>query len=91
MTSKPKEKPLGMRIGENAFCIVYLVFALPDDGLKYAPPIESRTDVVLRFLSFIITSAPVSLPKISFIVISFHNFKYWNKSEKQIFRFSNLF
>ena len=28
MTSKPKEKPLGMRIGENVFCIGYLVFAL---------------------------------------------------------------
>lgn len=28
MTSKTKEKPLGMRIGENAFCIGYLVFAL---------------------------------------------------------------
>ena len=28
MTSKTKEKPLGMRIGENAFCIGYLAFAL---------------------------------------------------------------
>ncbi|MBQ6588283.1 MAG: hypothetical protein IJI01_06360 [Butyrivibrio sp.] len=28
MTSKSKEKPLGMRIGENVFCIGYLVFAL---------------------------------------------------------------
>ena len=27
MTSKTKEKPLEMRIGENAFCIGYLVFA----------------------------------------------------------------
>jgi hypothetical protein len=28
MASKAKEKPLGMRIGENVFCIGYLVFAL---------------------------------------------------------------
>ena len=28
MTSKSKEKPLGMRIGENVFCTGYLVFAL---------------------------------------------------------------
>ena len=28
MTTKPKEKPLGMRIGENVFCIGYLAFAL---------------------------------------------------------------
>ncbi len=28
MSSKPKEKPLGMRIGENVFCIGYLLFAL---------------------------------------------------------------
>ncbi len=28
MSSNQKEKPLGMRIGENVFCIGYLVFAL---------------------------------------------------------------
>ncbi len=28
MAAKTKEKPLGMRIGENVFCIGYLVFAL---------------------------------------------------------------
>ena len=28
MTAKAKEKPLGMRIGENVFCIGYLSFAL---------------------------------------------------------------
>ena len=28
MTTEPKQKPMGMRIGENVFCIGYLVFAL---------------------------------------------------------------
>ena len=28
MSSERKEKPLGMRIGENVFCLGYLAFAL---------------------------------------------------------------
>ncbi|WP_207641386.1 hypothetical protein [Butyrivibrio proteoclasticus] len=47
MTSKTKEKPLGMRIGENAFCIGYLVFALIA-GIIFTTRTLSTGDLLFR-------------------------------------------